>query len=322
MSREGWKHIFDNSSCLTKKQMECYMRGAMTSEEAHAAEVHMNSCSFCSEATDGLWDKGAALTMLNSRFLKEHFSDKYPQIHLNSIAASRPVAGVHKHRRRKAKKQDALSPYAVVAMLFLAGGVLWYTGFGKGLWHYRQASIKEKPVVTAPKNALPQKAGNAVLTDTITTPVVGNKEEVQPIAVNNIPAAKPSKTKNAAAAHSAEFSEQRNEASRVSDAPPKRSGFLELIGIQSGADQHDDDKLSKGDEHFEKKEYKAALHSYKDGMKSEDKGRRQEAGIMAAQSYINLGDKDKAAEILQDIIDEGGSKKRVAKRMLNDINEE
>ncbi|SFV27074.1 anti-sigma factor family protein [Thermoflavifilum thermophilum] len=47
-------HIFDSTHCLSPAQMIDYVRGKLSAEERYRVEAHLNSCSFCSEAVDGL----------------------------------------------------------------------------------------------------------------------------------------------------------------------------------------------------------------------------------------------------------------------------
>ena len=87
---EQQKHIFDKSSCLTKKQFKEYLSGGMAQEECHVAEHHINACFLCSEAIDGGFDNKeealSAIQEINSNFLREHLSLSDPKIYLNSLA--------------------------------------------------------------------------------------------------------------------------------------------------------------------------------------------------------------------------------------------
>jgi hypothetical protein len=62
-----------------------------------------------------------------------------------------------------------------------------------------------------------------------------------------------------------------------------------------------------------------ALAAYKKEMSSPDKGTRQRATVMAAKCYLNLGQTKSARKLLETIVEEGGSQKRVAKRMLRQM---
>lgn len=132
MNNEGLKYIFSESACLTPKQMRHYVLGEMANEESYAVELHLNSCPFCSEAVEGLFEQvegGAAamVTELNTDFLKDHFSLHNPQVHLNSMAPAQPVAqALPARRRRKLRAQPLWRPSGIAAALLLGFGLLWY----------------------------------------------------------------------------------------------------------------------------------------------------------------------------------------------------
>lgn len=121
-------HIFDHSSCLSMKQLREYVAGNQTHEERHATEHHLNDCSLCSEAVEGLFArKGEAANLnaaINSNFLKQHISATHPQDH---APASHPVRAAQ--RRPRFARSEAGSPMAfaplVSAVFILFGYVLW-----------------------------------------------------------------------------------------------------------------------------------------------------------------------------------------------------
>jgi FimV-like protein len=131
MSKEQLIHIFDNSTCLTRRQLKDYVTGAMTNEEAHAAEVHLNACPMCSDAVEGLFEQQegrlAAIAEPDGAFLKDHFGLHNPQIHLNSITATQSH---YHHHQAKRKKKSNVQPLwrtaAVAAILLLMVGSFWY----------------------------------------------------------------------------------------------------------------------------------------------------------------------------------------------------
>ena len=82
------------------------------------------------------------------------------------------------------------------------------------------------------------------------------------------------------------------------------------------------DNLEAGDKLMAQNKYGSALTQYKKELNSTDKGRRQKATVKAAQCYANTGNKLKAKQMLQSLIDEGGPEKRAAKRLLKDIEKE
>ncbi|MBL7682249.1 MAG: hypothetical protein JNK00_02720 [Flavipsychrobacter sp.] len=134
MSKEQLKHIFDQSSCLTKKQLKGYVSGSMTNEEVHAVEVHLNSCPMCSDAVDGLFAEQeggfAAMSKVNTDFLKEHFGNSNPQIHLNNVVpgavvkAKKPTPAMMK--AKSTRSYFAFRVTSVAATILLAMAAIWY----------------------------------------------------------------------------------------------------------------------------------------------------------------------------------------------------
>lgn len=151
--KEQLVHILDQSVCLSRKQMKEYLSGTMLSEEMHAAEVHLNSCALCSLAMEGFEEHSEealqAIASLNSGFLKEHFDNITPKIHLNSVAhVIMPTA--------ESRKRITLAPLwrvgSVAAAALLIFGIIW--AFDRrssmGLRQERQIAVNESG--TAPKH--------------------------------------------------------------------------------------------------------------------------------------------------------------------------
>jgi hypothetical protein len=131
MSNEQLKHIFDNSTCLTKKQLKSYVSGGMTNEEAYAVEVHLNSCPLCSDAVDGMFAQQESNLVttndINGDFLKDHFGNINPQIHLNSITSTHSKQ--IDLQKKKEKVHHLWRTASVAAGLLLLAGTLWYYRF-------------------------------------------------------------------------------------------------------------------------------------------------------------------------------------------------
>lgn len=174
MSNEQLKHIFDNSTCLNRRQMKDYVSGIMTNEESHAVEVHLNTCPFCNDAVEGLFEQqeGNAVEMLaelDSDFLKDHFSLTNPQIHLNSLTAPAQAIPPHTHylgRKKKQKTQPLFRSVSIAAALLLCFAILWYMQYGR-----------------SEKTAQPIAQNIAPVNDVQTTP------EQRPVAMADEPAA-------------------------------------------------------------------------------------------------------------------------------------
>lgn len=87
-------------------------------------------------------------------------------------------------------------------------------------------------------------------------------------------------------------------------------------------DVKEDDFLKRGDEYFGAGKYNEALKKYKAEMASGTEVRKSKASVMAARCYLNLGQKAKARELLQKVVDNGaGQQRRQAKRLLRGIDE-
>ncbi len=46
--------IFKETACLSEEQLRDYLRGNLSQAEMHEIEVHLSSCTFCSEALEGI----------------------------------------------------------------------------------------------------------------------------------------------------------------------------------------------------------------------------------------------------------------------------
>jgi hypothetical protein len=122
MSNEELKHIFENSTCLTKKQMVSYVSGNMTIEEARAVETHLNSCALCSDAVDGMQEQQEkALNTINADFLQHHLASTGKSINLTATTSGQQV-GV-----KKKNTQNLLRTVSLAAGLLLLVVSIWYT---------------------------------------------------------------------------------------------------------------------------------------------------------------------------------------------------
>lgn len=128
MSREGIEHIFGHSACLTKRQMKDYVNGVMTSEEAHAVELHLSGCPMCNDAVEGMMamkDEGAVnmMTELNADFLKIHLDGGADeQVQHSAIP---PVALTDTDEKKKGRVVPLWRNLSVAAALLLFIGIGW-----------------------------------------------------------------------------------------------------------------------------------------------------------------------------------------------------
>ncbi len=344
--KEQLIHILDQSVCLSRKQMKEYLSGSMLPEEAHAAEVHLSSCALCSLAMEGFEEHSeqalAAISALNSGFLKEHFDNISPQIHLNSIAHTAALPAV---ARKSISLQPVWRRVAIAAAAMLLIGLVW------AFQHNRNpkpvpvreivvnssspsgavgastpaTSAVERPVTAAsipPKAETPagKSATPVVKQDVKVTPVpeVSDKQPDAPLPAKVAAVASPKPAapdtdvkateEPAARSHAASAEKESVPVVKEKTAPPVQP-----------AETKDD--IERGDESYGKGSYGAALAHYKKGMASTDSRTRYQSMLMAAQCYAALGNKAKAETLLQRVIDEGsGPERRAAKRALRRMN--
>jgi hypothetical protein len=388
--KERLIHILDQSVCLSRKQMRDYLSGTMQREEMHAAEIHLNTCPLCSMAMEGFEEHSdealAAIASLNSGFLKEHFDNIAPQIHLNSIAPAAALPAAH-----PARKHGTIQPLwrkaSIAAAALLAFGVLWYMEFGRNkdaasaplamadhpqtkpdIQHparmsdaQPQMKVAQQPAAAAatlmkeespPKapatdkteagkadasQLASSKANGKGVPDNVThgviagrpmgaaTPparAVSQRDEVSSAAPEKMVAA------NTAPAPLTRREQQINNDALASGGQAKYSIAPAMVKSKSSAATKqandaintDHSPMELGDESFEKGKYSAALAHYKQQMNTGDSRKRYQATIKAARCYATLGNKVKAEQLLQSVVNEGaGPERRAARRVLRDL---
>ncbi|MCB0698367.1 MAG: hypothetical protein KDC11_00905 [Chitinophagaceae bacterium] len=131
MNREKLKHIFDNTACLTAKQMRSYAAGKMVHEEARAVEAHLQSCPFCSDALEGVEEQknnGSLETIerIDSTFLQKHFGLTNPEIHLNSMASQAQAESIGDKVEKIAGRPTLWRNIAIAASVLIVVGVFWF----------------------------------------------------------------------------------------------------------------------------------------------------------------------------------------------------
>jgi hypothetical protein len=384
--KEQLIHILDQSVCLSRKQMKEYIGGTMQREEMHAAQIHLNSCPLCSMAMDGFEAHSeealAAIASLNSGFLKEHFDNIAPQIHLNSIAPAASLPASHAHK--SGHIQPVWRTASIAAGILLVFGALWYIEFGRDE-HSASKQIAMSEAVPAPasqqlapgtdgsrrKSDASNESVKAVVAATESTGLdakttAANDDYVSEMSAS--PAAAPVTSKGlvnnekpvalaAKAPAPAQAMTDTDASSRNRESQPGARETVEKLPLRGG-DQEiaslstkvysppkpspqesyavNTETLKKkelakleeraapssmelGKESFDKGKYGIALGHYKKQMNSTSADRNQ-AKIMAARCYVALGNKARAAQLLQAVIDEGtGPERRAAKRELRAI---
>lgn len=288
-------HIFDESTCLTRRQLRDYVHGTMGAEECHAAEHHINSCPFCSEAIEGMAiheaEAVSAVSELNTRFLKEHFDRHLPQVHLNSLA---PVAVAdHTYNAHKKHKNGlVLTRTSVAAAILLALGVMGYLRFEK---HPDPAMTPQE----GPENTTTTVNNNRPSTPhTTALPIVSPAKE-QVIVNNTGKATQPTVVVNKPTVNTS--------AAVVKHDKKKATPFVA------------DDNVRAGNDLYKNSDWAGALSYYQREMDSGSSQRqRHEATIMAAHCYEQMGQSEKAQALLKDTTSEDKPQQEDAKKMLQE----
>ncbi|MBW7913945.1 MAG: hypothetical protein H3C54_09685 [Taibaiella sp.] len=134
MSKEQLKHIFEDSTCLTARQVKGYVTGKMVHEEAHAVEVHLLSCPFCSDAVEAMTEhksRGAVAVMekLDAGFIAKHFGVTTQEITVTKNTPPVLKAGAYTTAPEKEQPKAVRKlwkPMALAASLLAVVAVLWF----------------------------------------------------------------------------------------------------------------------------------------------------------------------------------------------------
>lgn len=396
MSKEQLKHIFEQSSCLTKKQLKEYVSGSMSPEEAHAVEQHLHSCPMCSDTVDGLMaqqGKGVeVLNTLNADFLTKHLGTANPQAPRNINMPPTNTANTRDTQKKpspamiKAKpvrSYFAFRTMSVAATILFAIVGIWYYRLTNDVMQQSQSVAQELPKpapVEQPavaqyaedtqeaiaaaadmvNNGITEVGTGSAITQSPTTKDKGvvamatptpekEKEGLLKRLGNKIEAAAAKKTtqqllgaikndnpdKYATSAKNQFVEEQRmkpkEERSEAMDMQPGNASRatgnsyqpaedVKAVTISEKEAAEPVSKIDKADQLLKSGKASDALNLYTQEMRgASSKGKRQEAAIGAARCYVALGNRYKAKDILLSIVDEGGPRKREAKRMLKEL---
>lgn len=416
--KEELKHIFDESVCLSSRQLKDYVAGHMSTEECHAIEHHLNSCPLCSAAIDGMLlqpEKALeTVNQFNTDFLREHLGLKNPQPQVtnnNHSASAAPAADEQEARPAtptiplpRFNVRQLTRPVSIAAALVLIFVLVWYlrpdpkgaksTAIAQKLDSEQnpktaQRELRDEPVLPAENVAAPapapsagpapqpQQDNSAVAATGATTNLEKENRAADKIAdlkaKTVVPAtnaaagptqtaaankalaekkkdAAPGKEQLAATAKTAKtagkedrkaveqlattkdasgykgtadasvhaFSQPAPTVASRSEAAPAAKAQDQAAGAVA-TEQLPADKQDKGKYYFNQQKYGEALKEYKNDINSSSKPKRHEATYMAAQCYIKLGNTKEAERLLKIIVDEGGSQKRHAKKLLESL---
>lgn len=160
MSKEQLKHIFEHSACLTPKQLRGYATGKMVHEEAHAVEVHLLSCPFCSDAIAGISKHSDTavknLDKIDASFIATHFGVTKDEVKINTKSARKTKQTAFKSLEdasgAKTKSTKVWKPIAAAAGL---------VGIAVIMWMMKDSIFPEgKPDKIAQEEVIPQEQAN------------------------------------------------------------------------------------------------------------------------------------------------------------------
>lgn len=131
MNKEQLRHIFDNSACLSPRQLRSYASGKMVHEEAHAVEMHLLSCPFCHDALEGVKEQipnGSLdeVENIDSTFLQKHFGISNPDVELNNVATPAKTEKLAKKVETIANRPALLRNLGIAASVLILVGILWF----------------------------------------------------------------------------------------------------------------------------------------------------------------------------------------------------
>lgn len=155
MNKEQLKHIFEDSACLTPRQIKGYVTGKMVHEEAHAVEVHLLSCPFCSDAVEAMTEhktQGAVNVMekMDAGFIAKHLGVTTQEVNIAKNTPPVIKAGSYSTAPEKEKPKTVRKiwkPMALAASLLAVVAVLWFmrdTIFPKDAEQLVQTTTAEK----------------------------------------------------------------------------------------------------------------------------------------------------------------------------------
>ena len=137
MSNEQIKRIFDQSDCLTPRQLKGYVSGSLVHEEAHAVEAHIMGCPFCKDAVEGIKEHRVdrSIDMMESitpEFLEGHsgFTNEAPAA-ITSSPTIKVAKKINVDRKRFSSPQ-LLRTVSIAATVLIAAGVFWFIQSNSG----------------------------------------------------------------------------------------------------------------------------------------------------------------------------------------------
>lgn len=187
-------HMFDHSTCLSRRQMRDYLSNAMGKEECHAVEHHLNNCILCSEALEGLQAHGddaiEVLDRLNTTFISDYIGQSHPHIHLNAIAS--PARTHHRKPRKKPVFAMMVASFATVFIIVAIYFGLYKSGKAETLYSKPETTIDAKPITPpVPATDNPVATSPKVALKKVSAGKANSKKTVKALSVLSATASKP-----------------------------------------------------------------------------------------------------------------------------------
>lgn len=156
MSNEQYIRIFDESSCLTPKQLKGYVSGNMVHEESHAVEVHLLSCPLCSDAVEALQAETQGgvdmLSGIDSSFLDQNDAYKNLEDTTTPVAKSKPIAkpNIKVSKKNTESLGGAKTSTPVIRILTIAASLILLLFCGYWIWsNNNTTTTNDAPIAQA-----------------------------------------------------------------------------------------------------------------------------------------------------------------------------
>lgn len=173
MSKEELKHIFEQTICLTPRQMKNYVSGKMVHEEAHVVEAHLLGCPLCSDAVEGIIENKtqgalAIIEKTDTGFLSKHLGLPVQDIKTTTTAAPVIKARPYATQPEKTERKGSTIPwktFAAAAGLITIACVAWF--MRDSIFPHTEEQQLAQTTISEPVPA-PEISYNATTTDTTT----------------------------------------------------------------------------------------------------------------------------------------------------------
>lgn len=351
--------ILENSACLSKGQLLGYLKHTLYPEELRAVELHLNTCSLCNDALEGLELQQDPDKLLASLVLpvlpaitvvpKEKPKEKKDTPASAAAAvkpaqATAPAAGENIQRFKPGNRW--LRPLGIAAALVLGFGALWYFEFRKEEKPGQLAQTTVPDNTTLPvtgdtgNSRLTAAAGPAtseeikVAADTQKhkdSLLLARKEEARHKAHKDSLLAIAQKTTAAQEVNQGLLAKQataEKESTAVADNADRKPMAAPAAASRSKEEaSKEDSKETKkvmtdfelGMQKYKEKNYASALLYFKSAESDKGDPKHWEAVYYSALCNKNLDRKRRAIKLLERVIDAGAPQKKAAQKQLDEL---